>query len=166
MKTNLLLFLFLFMFTYYYIKRLFTPVKNDKISNNSPIIPQWIYNIPKTNKLNKNNKINKWILELVKSLRGTLRNPATFGDAYMLTSSSLSVKGTRGSTRTIIKTEAKNWLAINQVNIYNSIQKILTKFAIKVVRFPLTSFICKHFNTRRVINFYRYHAQNFWCKLS
>ena len=42
-----------------------------------------------------------------------------------------------------IKTEATNGLVINQVNISNSVQIILTQFAFTVVRLPLTYFIFK-----------------------
>ena len=44
--------------------------------------------------------------------------------------SSLYVKGSQGSAITSVKTEAANGLVINQVNIFNSIQIILTKFAV------------------------------------
>ena len=47
---------------------------------------------------------------------------------------------------TSIKTEATNGLVINQVNISNAIQIILTKFTVTVFRLPLTYFIFKHFN--------------------
>ena len=65
---------------------------------------------------------------------------------------------------TSIKTEATNGLVINQVNISNSIQIILTKFAFTVVRLPPTDFIFKHFNSRGVFNFYKYYAPNFEAK--
>ena len=67
---------------------------------------------------------------------------------------------------TTIKTEATNELVINQVNISNSMQIILTKVTVTVVRLLLTYLTFKHFNTRRVLNFYRYHAPNFRCKIS
>ena len=55
--------------------------------------------------------------------------------------SSLYLKGPLGSAMTSIKTEARNGLVINQVNnISNSIQIILTKFPVTVVRLPLTYF--------------------------
>ena len=40
-----------------------------------------------------------------------------------------------------VKTEATNGLIINQVNISNSIQIIMTKFAVTVVRLPLILFL-------------------------
>ena len=80
--------------------------------------------------------------------------------------SSLYMKAFLGSEMTSIKTEATNGLVINQVNVSNSIQIILTKFAVTVIRFQFTYFIFKHFNTRRVFNFCRYHAPNFLCKIS
>ena len=51
------------------------------------------------------------------------------------------LKGSLGSTMTSIKTEATNGLVINQVNISNSIQITLTKFAVTVVRIPLILFL-------------------------
>ena len=42
-----------------------------------------ICNKLKRNRLNKNNKINKSVKpKLIKTFRGTFRNPTTFGDAY------------------------------------------------------------------------------------
>ena len=48
--------------------------------------------------------------------------------------------------------QATNGIVINQVKISNSMQIILTKFAVTVVRLPLTYFTFKHFN--KVFNFY------------
>ena len=59
----------------------------------------------------------------------------------------------------------QDWLDINQVNKSNSMQIILTNFVIAVVRLPLTYFTFRNFSSRRVFNFYRYHAPNFWCKI-
>ena len=45
----------------------------------------------------------------------------------------------------------RNGLVINRVNILDAMQIILTKFAVTVVRLPLTCFIFKHLiNARRV----------------
>ena len=55
--------------------------------------------------------------------------------------SSLCVKGSLGSAMTSINTEATNGLVINQVSISNSIQTIVTKFAVTVVRLPLILFL-------------------------
>ena len=65
---------------------------------------------------------------------------------------------------TSIKTEATNGLLINEVNISNTIQINLTKFAVTVVGLPLTYFIFKHFNSRRVFNFYSIMLQTFDAK--
>ena len=51
------------------------------------------------------------------------------------------LKGSLGPAMTSIKTEATNGLVINQVNISNSIQITLTKFAVTVVRIPLILFL-------------------------
>ena len=51
---------------------------------------------------------------------------------------------------TSIKIHATNGLVIYQINISNTIQIILTKFGVTVVRFPITYFVFKDFNTRRV----------------
>ena len=53
------------------------------------------------------------------------------------------MKGSLESAMSGIKTEAKNGLVINKVNISNSMQIILTKFAVTVARRPLTYFIFK-----------------------
>ena len=55
--------------------------------------------------------------------------------------SSLYDKGSLGSAMTSIKTGGTNGLVINQVNISDTIQIILTKFEVTVIRLPLILFL-------------------------
>ena len=79
-----------------------------------------------------------------------------------ITSSSFYVKISLESAVISIKTVSA--LIINQVNISNVIQIILTEFAAKVTRLPLTYFIFKYFNTGTVFSSIRIILQTFGAK--
>ena len=79
-----------------------------------------------------------------------------------ITTSSFYVKVSLESAVISIKTVSA--LVINQVNISKVIQIILTEFAVKVTRLPLTYFIFKHFNTGTVFSSIRIILQTFGAK--